>query len=796
MKHRGAGTFIKTAIYLLMFNFLTESMAGITQPLKSFITLSLLSAFVLIYSPVNLKLSEWPKYVLLLLLLILSVLIFRQQGTYEPIAVALFILAVTYFLSIHNMNESSLYVLFWTSIYYTIFLILYEYSTFAWCAGQAISKYFSMIVSSIVPYDVNYSVTYSGLGITLIFFTFCFVSTIVSDKKNYFLFIKSVILIISLNIFCVIIHSYICLRAEDLIGLSAERLLPTFQSVLFFLLLIPLYVHLRNTPTNGRRLKVRPQWTILLLIIVISKSISSPSLSSGHLASGSSPKVVFFDEGYLDWDIPVFGRYGGQRGGMFGLLTQHLRSRNYEVVVSGINENVLSDAKTLVFTNLNRSLSGDEKNLVWNFVMTGGSLLVLGDHTGKEHIREPYNDLLLPMGVKFNFDSGISLQSKWENGFETRPHFINKEVEDENDLQIWIGASLAISPPAQPVIIGKHAFSDLGDVQAVRRGYLGDMRYSRGERLGDLVLVAESRYGKGRVLVFGDTSPFQNSALALSLRFVDHVFQWLNVPGSDLCLYEELTLKVLLLLAIALLAAEGIYLRMALTLVISLGAMIFFFLAISRPYRQAEVSETKAALAIIDTSHLERINLDLWGEPDGFGGLIYNLIRSGYFPQVLRAFDTQRLRDADLLIIIAPAKPFADREIEFIDEFVRQGRHLILTVGWEERDASQGLLEHFSLGIDNTPLGPVSPSQNDQGLSFYKAWPVIYDKESAESLCQAWDFASVVYKRHGKGGIFLVGDSSFLLNRNLEGLHNYSLPNIMFLRKVINTKFKVAGAIQ
>jgi hypothetical protein len=47
----------------------------------------------------------------------------------------------------------------------------------------------------------------------------------------------------------------------------------------------------------------------------------------------------------------------------------------------------------------------------------------------------------------------------------------------------------------------------------VDRSYLGDRRHNPGEKIGDLVLVAEARYGNGRMLVFGDTSPFQNGAL-------------------------------------------------------------------------------------------------------------------------------------------------------------------------------------------------------------------------------------------------------------------------------------------
>ena len=39
--------------------------------------------------------------------------------------------------------------------------------------------------------------------------------------------------------------------------------------------------------------------------------------------------------------------------------------------------------------------------------------------------------------------------------------------------------------------------------------FLGNYHYDQGERLGDVVLVATTTYGRGRIVVWGDTSAFQ-----------------------------------------------------------------------------------------------------------------------------------------------------------------------------------------------------------------------------------------------------------------------------------------------
>ena len=372
-----------------------------------------------------------------------------------------------------------------------------------------------------------------------------------------------------------------------------------------------------------------------------------------------------------------------------------------------------------------------------------------------------------------------------------RHHFITQHLKNEDDLQIWIGASLDISYPARPVIIGKYAFSDRGNVHAAQRGYLGDMRYARGERLGDVVLVAENTYGDGKVLVFGDTSSFQNSAIALSSPFVDNVFDWLGSKKSVVYPSDDVFLSIMMLLAIAQLTVRRPSAKRIMQALLGVCGLVTMALMIADRNELAQTFDLKTAIAYVDISHLERVNRDLWGDPDGFGGLTYNLIRNGYFPKVLKTFDTQRINRATVLILIAPAKPFSDEEIEAIEGFIRQGGYLILTVGWEEKAGSQGLLDRFRINISNTPLGRISPEQNAKGITFLKAWPVIAAQKNVETLCTVWGYPVMVFSGYGKGGVVVVGDSSFMLNRNLEGLHHYFVPNINALRELFSTNLNL-----
>ena len=214
---------------------------------------------------------------------------------------------------------------------------------------------------------------------------------------------------------------------------------------------------------------------------------------------------------------------------MFGRLPGFLKAQGYDGgrINRPLTAGALEGSRALVVINLMEPFSAAEKTAIWEFVRQGGSLLVLGDHTGVAGIRMPFNDLLEPVNIEFEFDSATFWAQGWRDALELMPHPINRGVIDAEDIQIWIGASLAIRPPARPVIVGKYGYSDIGDEANVERSYLGDRRHNPGEKIGDLVLVAEAGYGRGRVLAFGDTSPLQNGALVSSWAFAQRVFVWL-----------------------------------------------------------------------------------------------------------------------------------------------------------------------------------------------------------------------------------------------------------------------------
>jgi hypothetical protein len=510
-------------------------------------------------------------------------------------------------------------------------------------------------------------------------------------------------------------------------------------------------------------------------------------LTLGPVPVAGKGPVLIVDEGLLNWRVPVFGFYGERAGGMFGRLPGFLAAQGYEGerVPRPITPEALAGAKALIAINLMDSFSPEEKRAVWDFVRGGGALLALGDHTGVGGIREPFNDLLEPVNIEFEFDSATFWAQGWRDALEVLPHPINAGILDSEDIQIWIGASLLVRPPGRPVLVGKYGYSDIGNEANADMSYLGDRRHNPGEKIGDLVLVAEARYGDGRVLVFGDTSPFQNGALVSSWAFVQRVFMWLTGAPRYFPLYMGLAIAAA---GFVLLALASRY----------LGARAYAYILVAAGLAgAAAVSGHLSGLpappeidlpgAVIDFSHGERFDQLTWYD-DCIGGLEFNLMRNGYCPYLMRKFRERLVKDSDVLVVIAPSMPFSRAEIRTLEEFMEAGGLMILSTGYEEKDRSEPLFARLGIEIENVPLSHFDVDVFGQQVRFADAWPLKASDPGAVAVASHPDFPEpvMVFVPRGAGGALVIGDSRFLLNSNLEMMEEWYEGNMLFLREVFD----------
>jgi hypothetical protein len=775
-----------TAIFLAALLFSLGEMGYLTEALSNLIAFALILVFIAAQLPRNLARAGALRLAAALLLLVAAALLARGDDSLRILAFALVPAAL---LITHREDSAGRHELAAMVPTVACFLILFtaiRHLPVLWWFTNAAALGFSKVTGRLIGQDYAFGATVSGLRVMTLVAAWGFGRSILAGRIRQSHFPVFLVLLAATAGLVQMFLTLLAIAVQHVIH-GFDFLLFNPQVIYLVAAMIPMAWLARRTPPPEIRPfglgALKPIPLVLVAGILLGLGLSlSPRPGEG------GGRVLLLDEGLLNWEIPEFGRYGEHSGGMFGRLPGLLEAQGYEVVKvpRPLDAKALEGARAMVIINLMEFLDAEEKRALWEFVAGGGSLLILGEHTGVKGIRGPFNDVLEPVEIEFEFDSASFWGRGWHDALELFPHPATRGIRAAEDIQIWIGASLGIGPRAKPVIAGRYGYSDIGDASSIERAYLGDRRHNPGELLGDLCLVAEASYGAGKVMVFGDTSPFQNLAMVSSWAFVQRVFQYLTAPPRSA---PSITKLAAIAAAVLLLALSRKSLRSfpRVWLVLALGLVAGTLAAdsLSAPPAPPGIDLPKA---LIDLSHGERFDRLTWYE-DCVGGLELNLLRNGYCPMLTREFSATLLRDSELLVVIAPAAAFSTSEIEAIRAFVDSGGTLILSTGYEEKDRSEPLLELFGAKLQNVPLAHFEIDALGQVVRFPEAWPLAISSEAAVPVCfhPAFPDPIIAFVPSGKGGALLIGDSQFLLNSNLESLKEWRIGNIMFLRELLAT---------
>jgi hypothetical protein len=480
-------------------------------------------------------------------------------------------------------------------------------------------------------------------------------------------------------------------------------------------------------------------------------------------------------------------------------ITRYLNLTDYMTIIESqeITNNLFDDADVFVVTNLNISFSAAEHAVIWDFIRNGGSLLVLGDHTDVGGIQTPLNDLLSPVGVRYRFDAALPLDDtfKWLTCTHLFPHPITTPLPGLDTLQYGVGASLDIPLSSFPVITGTYALSDEGNRTNEDIAFLGDYEYVKGETLGDVILVAGAYYGRGKVLVFGDTSSFQNAALTFSFPFIQNIFTWLTSTQTGVLTAAQIVVSLTLLIT----AMLFFYLRRPPSMNFSifpilLCASLLFTSSLNTLLITNTEVMVSSPIVSIDASHGERFTLESFTD-DSINGLLVNLQRNNFLPILEKKFPADHLSARKILFFIAPTRTFTADEVVLLEQYMINGGYIVLATGYDDKQASLPLLQTCGVDIEQTPLGPVPYGESNTTLyqnepRFVDSWPLTAPQNQTVSYYNfSWEdftFDLVIFVQQGLGGLLVIGDSQFLLDKNIESIYDYWPGNILFLKYLID----------
>ncbi|MEW6606999.1 MAG: hypothetical protein AB1414_06025 [bacterium] len=516
--------FTKFSLFFISINFLSENMGFFTHWLNLYLGTILLLCLLVSYFPFKPMVVSKRLLIAGLFFSLLGFALLPKDIILRLTGVIFVLFGFGLFLRGLNYQPKEIPTLLFATSLYLFFIIFYKFHPFVWCGLQNLSLSFTASLSTLIRKDILLGHTFLGLFISLLLLFIILSLCLFSQKKKIFSLILSLVLVLFIQIVYVIGVAFLIeiFHKKDIFIL----ILPTFLSLL---LLIPLYFGLKDVEFQAEQTRGGKIF-IPIIGLLVCFSIGFMTFPHPSQKSVSKEKVVFYEKGFLNWDIPTFNDFGAYSGGMFGNLPLFVARIGFEPIwTKTITQKILNEAKILVMINIEEAIADDEKKAIWEFVEKGGSLLLLGDHTFyKKGASNQLNDILEPVNIKYNFDSADYFIGGWLHSYQYLNHPITIGLEDiEDEPGIVVGASLKITHPAYPIIMGKYGYSDPGKEDNPEQAYLGNLDYDPNEQLGDIILVACQNYGQGKVLVFGDTSSFANSLLVFSHDFVNRVFSWL-----------------------------------------------------------------------------------------------------------------------------------------------------------------------------------------------------------------------------------------------------------------------------
>lgn len=502
-------------------------------------------------------------------------------------------------------------------------------------------------------------------------------------------------------------------------------------------------------------------------------------------------RIAVLNVGGIDWDRPNWEGFGNYSGGMFGLLPAYLKDAGWQVEALAEEELPgfgLERARLLVMINCHRAWSAAERERLEGFLRAGGSLLILGDHTDVFGLMRGFNSLTVPWGIEFRYDSAYHHGGGWADDLAWLPGALGP-WRDPRDAFIGIGASLELAPPARSLLTARTAFSDIGVPENYMGSFLGNYAHDPGERVGDLCLIAERSFGRGRALVYGDTSGFQNGSLPVS--FARHLAPVLD----ELARPRGFALPHALESALALIAAALILLALALPGAGAVSGLLAGGLgfalasgALGAGGSAAEFDRFELGRALLlDESALPEIGhySAEWNSP---GPLTSCAFRSDLRAWHQRDWDSAAVRRARGIALIGPRRALSPRQIADLDAACAGGATVLVAAAYgDDRGVADWLAAHGVM-IAPTRLGSVPPQgrQSEEEPRFLDASPLLlYAATGAEALYRYGEHVLAAAIPIGAGWLVVIGDTRFFSTTNVEGSWGWWGGNLRFLHDLI-----------
>jgi len=461
----------------------------------------------------------------------------------------------------------------------------------------------------------------------------------------------------------------------------------------------------------------------------------------------------------------------------------------------------LNPEDTLVLIMTQKPFTVREVQNIKKFIKQGGSLLAIGDHTNIDNCLGTLNPILRNFGIALKFDTiWLSATSRDYLKYGRHPILRNLPM-----IYFSVGASMNVRFPARALVrTDVNLFSDFGDFTNPNSAYLGNGVQDYYEQVGDNVLIAASKYGKGRIIALSDSAYFQNTSLYKNYQFIFKLFKWLtrkNAIDTTFTFTIFLILSLLLLFTLLYILPKNFTLLKLYAFFVCI--LIFCGIVIAEYFNNVygEFNIKKLpGIALIDMAHNNK-HRTYWEahspSPYDIEPIYRSLLRHDYNPiELTTRLTPHTLKNVKLFISVAPAVPFRSSEIKLLKKWVTQGGALLIIEGERKFRAADTLIEAFDIKLSAESINKHFPIKDESGIiisylrNCFTAEAGDFSDGTVLKILQGVSLENVIFDAplYVKGGdpIIYTGLTNFssrLLFKDTSGVANYIPPP--YLQKVI-----------
>ena len=480
------------------------------------------------------------------------------------------------------------------------------------------------------------------------------------------------------------------------------------------------------------------------------------------------------------YDTKWFGHDSGYNyAAIYDYLSQFFKMsqllEDQKIDLDALNE----DCDVLVIKTPTRRYSEDEVEAVVEFVRGGGGLLLVGDHTNFERSSTYMNDITRQMGFTFRHDLLFGYGESPYDQLYRPPRVPHPVVQHLPPTDFAVSCSIDPGESRGRAVIQSTGLWSLPPDYHISN-YHTVPQHRPDMRCGAFIQLWSTRFGKGRVLAFTDSTIFSNFCIYQpgKAELMLGMIEWLNhrdrlgEPRPWLLLVGLLPLAAGLWLArsrdeawLVLLAAGTCGWVVASVTVAAVHRR-------SMPVPKPEVGQRMTRVVIDRTTSDVPLSKGAYtqGEGEGYGLLEQWISRLGYYTTRRSGPDTLT-DDTDAVVVICPSRSVSRQFRDQLVEYVKGGGRL-LVIDSPENTAStaNSLLWPFGLSmvLDQAWRGKLTMAKQ-------KDWPAVQIERAREiaggrpiaRIGQLPVAAEAPREKTGKGSVMAVGFGSLFNDANM-----------------------------